>query len=378
MGEDDDEAATWRAPSVDHAARRARLAGRLRESGHDAWWQPVGPGLTWLTGFVGSNGGMVLRADDGPHVMATDARYVGAVAPAPDLQVVQTRDLFGVVVDAGARRTAFDPNDATHAQVLGWNQRLATALEAVPGVVRDLRGVKDAAELAFLARACALTVAGWRSVVAEPAARGDLAGMTERRIAVMLERAFVDLGADGVAFDSIVASGPNGAVPHHRPTDRVLRPGELVTVDCGALVGGYHADFTRTVVVSPTRAMPPDDLLAIHDLVVRAQAAGVAAVRVGVPVDQVDAEARAIVVAAGHGQHFPHGVGHGVGLEIHEDPFLGRAGDVAFEPGMVVTVEPGVYVPGLGGVRVEDTIVVTPAGPTTLTCAPVESFPPPD
>lgn len=167
-----------------------------------------------------------------------------------------------------------------------------------------------------------------------------------------------ELGADGVAFDTIVASGPNGAIPHHAPTDRPLRRGDLVTMDFGALYQGYHADMTRTVAVGEPAGWQRD----VYELVAEAQRTGIEAVEPGAEAGAVDAAAREVIEAAGHAEHFQHGLGHGVGLEIHEAPMLGygRTGKLADR--VPVTVEPGVYLPGKGGVRIEDVLVVTAGG----------------
>jgi Xaa-Pro aminopeptidase len=167
-----------------------------------------------------------------------------------------------------------------------------------------------------------------------------------------------EAGADGMAFDPIVAFGESAAEPHHHPSDRTLRPGDVVKTDFGALVAGYHADMTRTVAFGAVAA----ELRDIRDLVFAAQAAGIAAVRPGASISDIDRAARAVIEDAGRGPNFPHGLGHGVGLDIHEDPFIRRVSDEVLPVGAVVTVEPGVYVPGLGGVRIEDSVEVTADG----------------
>jgi Xaa-Pro aminopeptidase len=188
-------------------------------------------------------------------------------------------------------------------------------------------------------------------------------GRTEREIALALERSLVDLGADKPAFDSIVASGPNGAIPHHHPGDREIASGDLVTMDFGALYRGYHADMTRTVAVGSTAQWQSD----LYELVRRAQQAGLEAARPEAETTAVDAAARDVIAAAGHGDDFPHGVGHGVGLEIHEAPLMGYDRTGKLEGRVPVTVEPGVYLDGRGGVRIEDTLVVRSGGPELLT-----------
>ena len=193
---------------------------------------------------------------------------------------------------------------------------------------------------------------------------GLRAGVTERVFAQVLERAMVDAGAEDRAFDSIVAFGDHAAEPHHHLTDRELVPGDLVKLDFGALADGYHSDITRTVAFGE----PDPRLREIRDLVAAAQRAGIDAVRAGVSTTEVDAAARSVIVDAGHGDEFPHGLGHGVGLEIHEAPTLGYSATGRLADRMAVTVEPGIYLPGRGGVRIEDTLAVRASGgPELLT-----------
>jgi Xaa-Pro aminopeptidase len=223
--------------------------------------------------------------------------------------------------------------------------------------VEQLRMIKDPAEIELLTTACALTDQAFAAVLGaiEP-------GRTERELAILLERTMVDLGAECPAFDTIVASGPHGAIPHHAPGGRALERGDLVVIDCGARYRGYHADMTRTVSLGPPEPWQRD----IYELVAAAQLAGIAAAQPLADVGDVDAAARGIIAAAGHADHFGHGLGHGVGLEVHEAPMLGPGRTGKLAELVPLTIEPGIYLPGKGGVRVEDTIVVRAAGPTTL------------
>jgi Xaa-Pro aminopeptidase len=216
-------------------------------------------------------------------------------------------------------------------------------------MVEELRVVKDEEEIALLARACEITGAAFDLVVTQ-----IRAGMTEREVAVLIERAMVDAGAEKPAFDTIVASGPNGAIPHHSPGGRRIEPGDMITIDCGARYAGYHADMTRTVVLGPPAGWQRE----VYGLVAAAQRAGITAAVPGAAAADVDAAARDMIKAAGHGEHFGHGLGHGVGLEIHEAPQLGVARPGTLGDRVPITVEPGVYLPGMGGVRIEDTLVV--------------------
>lgn len=357
-------------PDHDFAARRARLVATLAQEELAGLYVTDAADIAWLTGFIGSNGAILVGAD-GRCILATDARYDGRVQPDQDLEVRIDRDLFTIVVELisdhqAAGPIAFDPAAVTHARAVTWLDRTDGSLVTRSGLVARLRRRKDDAELARLALACRLTVQAWEETVVAADRAGTLAGTTERELAVAIERSMVDLGADGLAFPSIVASGPNSAIPHHEPSHRVIAAGDLLTCDIGARVDGYHADFTRTIAVG---GHLDDDLADIHAVVERAQRAGVAAVRVGQPIVDIDTVARDVIAEAGFGAAFVHGVGHGVGLVIHEDPLIALAGADTLEAGMVLTVEPGIYLPGRGGVRIEDTVAVTDEGPVVLTPA---------
>jgi Xaa-Pro dipeptidase len=221
--------------------------------------------------------------------------------------------------------------------------------------VEALRVAKDVGEIERIAAAQAAADAAFEDVVLGGALRD---GLTERALALALETAMRAAGADDKGFDTIVAFGANAAEPHHHPGDRELRRGDVVKVDFGARVDGYHSDMTRTVAFGD----PGGELREIREVVAAGQRAGIDAVGPGVSLRDVDAAARDAIAAAGYAERFPHGLGHGVGLEIHEQPFLHWTADDALQEGSVVTIEPGVYVPGLGGVRIEDMVVVTADG----------------
>ncbi len=220
--------------------------------------------------------------------------------------------------------------------------------------------VKGPSELELLATACRIS----DQAIADVFAR-IRPGLTERQLAAALDRRMVDLGAERPAFDTIVASGPNGAIPHHAPTDRPMRRGDLITMDFGALYGGYHADMTRTVALGEPAGWQRE----IYELVAAAQRAGIEAARPGADVADVDAAARDLIRDAGHGEHFGHGLGHGVGLEVHEAPTIGYSRTGKLAERVPVTVEPGVYVPGRGGVRIEDVLVVGAGGSSGRACS---------
>jgi Xaa-Pro aminopeptidase len=240
---------------------------------------------------------------------------------------------------------------------------LATAAAGVTTVpfgrkIEELRTAKDPSELELLATACRISAQAIADTFAliRP-------GLTERQLAAALDRRMVDLGAERPAFETIVASGPNGAIPHHAPTDRPMRRGDLITMDFGALYGGYHADMTRTVALGEPAGWQRE----IYELVAAAQRSGIEAARPGTDVADVDAAARDMIRDAGHGEHFGHGLGHGVGLEVHEAPTIGYARTGKLADRVPITVEPGVYLPGRGGVRIEDVLVVGAGGTGLLT-----------
>jgi Xaa-Pro aminopeptidase len=341
-----------------HEARRARLREVMAGTDVDSALISRLVNVRYLTGFTGSNAALLMTTDGA--VLATDGRYTTqAGAESPDVELLVERECApALVARAGAdgvRRTAFEAHDVT---VEGIETLVgidgAPQLVALGHAVEELREVKDDAELALLREACAIGDRALREVLGRVAP-----GQTEREVARLLETAMVDLGADGVAFETIVAAGPHSAIPHHSPTGREIQRGDLLKIDFGARYQGYHADCTRTVVVGRE---PESWQREIHDVVRAAQRAGRHALTPGADLREVDAAAREVVTRAGYGDAFPHGLGHGVGLEIHEAPFLGKDLEGVLEPGMVVTIEPGVYIPGLVGVRIEDMVEVTADG----------------
>ena len=324
--------------------------------------------VRYLSGFTGSNGA-VLILKSGPPVLCTDGRYVlQAAAEAPDLEVLEaSRVAAGLVEHAarhGAVRLGFEAHHVTVDGLGLLDIASAGRVELVPvgRPVERLRAVKDAGEVDALRRACDATDIAFDAMLSNL-----ILGMTERDAEWALLGALKAAGADGPSFPSIVAFGPDAAIPHHHPSDRPLARGDFVKLDFGALVDGYHADMTRTVVVGPAADWQRE----LYDEVRAIQAELAAAVAPGVVPAQLDADMRERIAAAGH--EVSHGLGHGVGLEIHEDPFLTeRSPAPPLEAGMVVTVEPGIYLEGRGGVRIEDSILVTEAGNESLTTSPRE------
>jgi Xaa-Pro aminopeptidase len=355
-------------PLEARAARRRRLAGSLLDRGLDAIVLTRGSDLRWAAGFTGSAGAFLVRSN-GDSMFATDARYAPAISDLlPDGRLLTSRepcrDLVAQALSEGAESVGLDP------QAISWDQgrQLVTEFTSerivdAGGVMNDLRAVKDPVELAAIREACRITEAAITALITTMTP-----GESERAIAHRFLRLIDDLGADGPAFDPIVASGPNAAVPHHEPGSRTLAPGDLVILDLGARFEGYCADVSRTFAIGA-----PDPVLRqVHAVVLDAQAAGRGAVRAGASAAAVDAVARAVIEAAGHGLRFVHGTGHGLGLDIHEPPILREGSAGILRESFVVTVEPGVYLPGLGGVRIEDTVIVGAEGAESLTLLPRE------
>ncbi|HEX4721166.1 MAG TPA: Xaa-Pro peptidase family protein [Pseudonocardiaceae bacterium] len=352
-----------------HVTRRAALRELLRTAELDALLLTDLRNIRYLTGFTGSNAVLVVAADgDATTVLCTDGRYLTqSERQVPELERIIDRGSDRALIARMAndasyyRRTGFESQHVTVDQLdLLIEYGPGIELVRAPGLVEELRLVKDDAEIHTLRMACG---AADRALADLLAAGGLRPGRTERAVARDLERRMVDNGADAIAFETIVAFGPNSAIPHHEPTDAELRVGDFVKLDFGALVDGYHSDMTRTLVLGP----PADWQRDVYDLVARSQAAGRAALAPGTEVRDVDAAARSVIEDAGHGEEFLHGLGHGVGLEIHEAPSLSKTGAGRLAAGMTVTVEPGVYLAGRGGVRIEDTLVVRAAAPELLT-----------
>ena len=321
--------------------------------------------VRYLTGFTGSNAAALISADG--RWLATDGRYAAQAAlDCPEFETVESRQLVDALLAAAplAKGAAlgFDPAGLSMAAGSSLEARLRElGLVGVqlPGLCEELRMVKDGAEVAALQEACDITVSSWQSLLAE-----GVLGRTEAELAGRLEHLFRLNGADDRAFPSIVAAGSNSATPHHQPTSRAVAQGDLLKIDCGARVRGYHADFTRTVVVGT----PADWQVELHEVVRSAQALGRAHAVEGTEAMALDHLVRSEVEGAGYGAEFVHPLGHGVGLEIHERPFLGREGTI-LRPHMALTVEPGVYLAGRGGVRIEDTLLLSDGGPINMTDA---------
>jgi Xaa-Pro aminopeptidase len=326
--------------------------------------------VRYLCGFTGSNGALVVGRE--VAYFLTDGRY-RSQAPeevtGAEIEVYTLPDQFGaslsrMVAGLGAKRVGFE---ADHVTVAG-SERLGgqipeCELVGTTGAVEDLRRVKEPGELEKIRRAADLADDGIAYILGRVRP-----GMTERELAIDLESHMRYEGAEAVSFPSIVAAAERSALPHAHPTARTVEPGRFLLFDLGCVFEGYCSDLTRTVVVGTADARHRE----IYELVAAAQQAGLDALGPGRTGAEVDAAARDVIVAAGHGEAFGHSLGHGVGIEIHEAPTLRSSSTDVLEPGHVVTIEPGVYLPGWGGVRIEDLTVVTAWGAETLSHAPKE------
>jgi Xaa-Pro aminopeptidase len=346
--------------------RRQRLAATLIDHGVDAILVTRLVNVRYLTGFTGSNAALLVTPAG--VVLATDGRYTTQAAEqAADVERLINREcaaaLVAKAVEQAVGRLGFEAHDVSveqHGQLVELAGGMA--LRPLTRVVETMRAVKDEAEIELLRTACTIGDTALRELLPTIAV-----GRSEREIARELEARMLDHGADAAAFETIVATGPNSAVPHHRPTDRRVAAGDFLKIDFGARLRGYHADCTRTVVVG---ANPTDWQREIYGVVREAQRAGRHALAPAVDVRAVDAAARDVVIGAGYGEQFSHGLGHGVGLEIHEAPLLATEGTGRLADRTPVTIEPGIYLPGRGGVRIEDTLVVRHGGPELLTTIP--------
>ena len=345
--------------------RVQKLRQKLHEEGVDAILVTRPENQRYLSGFTGGDGALVITQSDA--LLLTDFRYYEQVAEeAPDFQLVKvegkvSKVLKQVLKEHPVATLAFESTHVPFSEYQEW-KRATRGVRWVPmeDTVESLRMIKDDDELAKIRKAIAIADAACDHI------RGFVRpGMTEKQVAWELETYIRTHGAEGLAFPLIVGSGPNGAKPHAVLQERPIQKGEAIVLDMGARVDGYHSDLTRTICLGK----PDQKLQKIYDIVLRAQLAAEAGARSGMKGQEVDALARQVIHDAGHAEHFGHGLGHGVGLAVHEDPGAGLTGAVTFKPGMVCTIEPGVYLPGWGGVRIEDIVLFTANGVEVLTHA---------
>ncbi len=351
------------------SARANRLIALLEEKSIDLMLVTELVNVRYLTGYTGSNGLALVGRDT--RTFVTDFRYVEQAAEEVDPSFERRRaprELLDAVSDElppGRLRLGFEDANLSVRDHARLRSLLGDEVEllAAGSLVEQLRAVKEPAEIDAIRRAAAIADEAFRRVIAE-----GLVGRTEREVARAITGEMLALGAEDPSFEAIVAAGPHGALPHAQPRDMPIRSGELVVIDWGAKLSGYCSDCTRTVAVGEQDGDAED----IYRLVLDAQLAGLEAVVAGADERDVDGAARDVIEAAGHGADFGHGLGHGVGLDIHEAPRLSQRAEGRLEAGNVVTVEPGVYLPGRFGVRIEDLVVVTADGYEILTSAPKE------
>lgn len=346
------------------ATRRRALAAKLAGQRIDSILVTSPIHVRYLSGFTGSNGALIVNKDLSAQI-CTDGRYTTQIAEeVPDIEALIERNSAVALLSqvAGPRRIAFEASQTTIAELDALKDALQEDVTLVPvtGVVESIRLHKDNFELDRLREVAALASQAFEDLLAA----GELAeGRTERQVAADLEYRMRMLGAERTSFDTIVASGLNSAKPHHSAGDQVLSHGDLVTIDFGAHSRGFNSDMTRTLVMGSAGDFEAE----IYDVVLRAQLAGVEAAYAGTPLADIDAACRSIIEDAGYGEYFVHSTGHGIGLEVHEAPGAAKNAPGVLDAGSTLTIEPGIYVPGKGGVRIEDTLIITEGAPEIIT-----------
>jgi Xaa-Pro aminopeptidase len=329
---------------------------RLRESLEEPLLVSAPANVVYLTGLDSSNAALLVEPDR--IQLFADFRYAEAGRAVEGVEFVETkRDLYTDLAERLSGRVGFEAEVVTYRRYASLH---AGGLDLVPryGLVERLRAVKDESEVAAMRRGSEIT-----SRALERFAEERFTGRTEHELAWRLEQLFHEFGAAGPAFEPIVAGGPNGARPHSRPTDRRFEPGEAIVIDAAAQVDGYVTDCTRTFATGPL----PDRLQEAYDATLAAQLAALDGIRPGISGVDADTSARSVIEEAGFGEEFGHGLGHGVGIEVHEAPRLSQQSQDTLAEGNVVTVEPGIYLAGEGGIRIEDLVVVRENGPEILT-----------
>ena len=324
----------------------------------------------YLSGFSGSAGYLFITKANA--ILVTDSRYTEqATNESPDFEVRQVRGGWDWLVEelkaSGVKKVGFESQDMTVSSynslidaIKGDSSLSEVSFVPAPGLAENQRIIKDQEELSMLQLAIDAADQAMDQVC--PAITP---GMTEREVAWKMESAMRDAGADTISFDTIVAAGPNGAMAHHQPTDYVIKPGEPIVIDMGAKVGGYCSDLSRSIVVGE----PDETFKKIYDIVLGAQLTAINTVKVGMTGEETDSLSRNVIAEAGYGDNFGHSLGHGVGLVIHENPRVGPRSSDILELNTVFTVEPGIYLTGWGGIRIEDIVILREDGAATLSKA---------
>lgn len=344
--------------------RRRKLSTKLAERRIDDMLVTHLTHVRYLSGFSGSNGAMLVSKDR-TAAIATDGRYTTQIAEeVPDIQAAIERNVAVAMLSKAAdgHRVGFEADYVSVSLLEKLREACPDGVTLVPvsGVIEDIRLTKDNVELTRLTEAAELSV----RALDELLVAGELrAGRTEREVAADLEYRMRVLGAERVSFDTIVASGPNSAKPHHGAGDRVIAERDLVTIDFGMHRLGFNSDMTRTFAIGETGSLEHE----IYEVTLAAQLAGVKAAVPGAKLADVDKACRDVIEDAGYGEYFVHSTGHGVGLDVHEAPSAAKTGEGTLAEGMTLTIEPGIYIPGKAGVRIEDTLIITAAAPKVIT-----------
>lgn len=349
--------------------RRRKLSAKLAGERIDSILITHPTNVRYFSGFSGSSGALLVNKDLSASI-ATDGRYTTQIAEeVKDIEATIVRDgataLIATVPDGW--RVGFDAATTTFAEYEAVKKACPEGVTLVPvdGVIEEIRLLKDYYQLARLEEAAQIGSNALTGLIEA----GELrAGRTEREVAADLEYRMRVLGAERPSFDTIVASGPNSALPHHGAGDRVIEDGDLVTIDFGAYYRGFNSDMTRTFAIGHVTDFAQE----IYDTVLEAQKAGVRASTPGRALSEVDKACRDIIDAAGYGENFVHSTGHGIGLDVHEGPAASTRAKGKLEENMTLTIEPGIYVPGRGGVRIEDTLIITSGAPKVITNYPKE------
>ncbi len=347
--------------------RLTRLRSMLQQEGIDGLLLTNSYNRTYMTGFTGTAGGVLLSAERALFI--TDFRYVEqAQKQAVGYEIVQhtgpiTEEVAKRAKELGITKLGFEQDTLTYSEYRMYGDKAEAELVPVSGLVEKLRLIKTDAEIKILKEAAQIADAAFTHILSfiRP-------GVSELAVSNELEFFMRRQGAVSSSFDIIVASGHRSALPHGVASEKLIETGEFVTLDFGAYYKGYCSDITRTIAVGE----PSQDLKDIYDVVLEAQLRGLGGIRAGITGKEADALTRDYITEKGYGQYFGHSTGHGIGLEIHEGPGLSFRSDAVLEPGMAVTVEPGIYIAGLGGVRIEDDVIVTKEGNEILTHSPKE------
>ncbi|HVJ48903.1 Xaa-Pro peptidase family protein [Desulfitobacterium sp.] len=347
-------------------SRLERIRLKMQEEKLNAFIVASPENRRYMSGFTGTSAMLVITLEKA--YLLTDFRYIQqATAQAPDFQVVKTgSDIYAslTALASNTGKIGFEEESTTYADYLNLKEALPqTELIPQSKILSELRSIKDAGELEHIRQAVKIADDAFAHIL-----QFVEVGQTEEEISLELEFAMRRAGASGGSFDFIVASGLRSSMPHGVASSKKIQQGELLTMDFGAIYQGYCSDITRTLCFGE----PTEKQREIYEIVLQAQKAGIAAIKPGIPGKEVDAVARKIIADAGYGDNFGHGLGHSVGLAIHENPRFSLSEEQILEPGMVITIEPGIYIPDWGGVRIEDMAVITEAGCEVLTQAPKE------